>query len=51
MKTSLLTLVFGSCNYGGSAFEEIAPKPVRQNKVFQFFKNLLKIRKNGNVTT
>jgi len=50
MKTSLLTLVFGSGNYGGSAFEEMAAKPVRQNRVLLFFKNLLKIRKNGNVT-
>jgi len=46
---TLFNLIFGSGNYGGSAFEEMAAKPVRQNKVLQFFKNLLKIRKNGNV--
>jgi len=47
---SIVTFIFGPGNYGGSFQEEMAAKPVRHNKVLQFFKNLLKIRKNGNVT-
>jgi len=48
---TLYNLIFGPANYGGSAFEEITHRPVKQNRVIQFFKNLLKIRKNGTATS